>query len=145
MALVRYPFRDMETLQRQMNRLFSDLIPSTEFNGEQYVHAPAVEVSENDEAVHVKLEVPGMEAKDLNIQVTKEAVYVSGERKQESTIEDNGVKRTEFRYGKFQRVIPLSTKIENTDVKADYKDGILTLTLPKAEDEKNKIVKVNLG
>ncbi|GFE71450.1 Hsp20/alpha crystallin family protein [Chroococcus sp. FPU101] len=146
MALVRYsPFREMETLQRQMNRLFNDLVPSTEFNGEQFVHAPAVEISENDEAIHVKLEVPGMEAKDLDIQVTKEAVYVSGERRQENTTEDNGVKRTEFRYGKFQRVIPLSTKIENTDVKADYKDGILTLTLPKAEEEKNKIVKVNIG
>lgn len=146
MALVRYsPFREMETLQRQMNRLFNDLIPATEFNGEQLVYAPAVELSENDEAIHVKLEIPGMEAKDLDIQVTKEAVYVSGERRQENTTENNGVKRTEFRYGKFQRVIPLSTKIENTDVKADYKDGILTLTLPKAEEEKNKIVKVNLG
>jgi HSP20 family protein len=146
MALVRYsPFREMETLQRQMNRLFNDILPATEFNGEQFVHAPAVEISENDEAVHVKLEVPGMEAKDLDVQVTREAIYVSGERKQESRTEENGTTRTEFRYGKFQRVIPLATKVQNTDVTAEYKDGILTLTLPKAEEEKNKVVKVNIG
>ena len=55
------------------------------------------------------------------------------------------MKRSEFRYGRFSRTIPLSTRIDNTNVKGDYKDGILTLELPKAEDEKNKVTKVNLG
>lgn len=86
-----------------------------------------------------------MDAKDLDIQVTADAVSVSGERKSESKSESNGIKRTEFRYGKFQRVIPLPVRIQNTDVKAEYKDGILHLTLPKAEEEKNRVVKVNLG
>jgi HSP20 family protein len=86
-----------------------------------------------------------MEAKDIDIQVTAEAVAISGERKSEIKTEEKGMTRTEFRYGKFRRVIPLPVRIQNTNVSADYKDGILTLTLPKAEEEKNKVVKVSLG
>ena len=58
--------------------------------------------------------------------------------------EENGVTKSEFHYGKFQRVIPLPARIQNTQVQAEYKDGILNLTLPKSEEEKNKVVKVNL-
>jgi len=72
------------------------------------------------------------------------AVAISGERKSEKKTEDNGRTVTEFHYGKFQRVIPLSARVENTNVTAEYKDGILNLTLPKTTQEKNKVVKVNL-
>jgi HSP20 family protein len=85
-----------------------------------------------------------MEAKDLDIQVMADRVAISGERKSETKSEENGRTRSEFRYGKFQRVIPLPARIQNTNVTADYKDGILNLTLPKSEEEKNKVVKVNL-
>ena len=73
------------------------------------------------------------------------ASLIAGERKSETKTEENGRTQTEFRYGKFSRVIPLPVKIQNTNVTAEYKDGILNLTLPKAEEEKNKVVKVNLG
>ncbi len=86
-----------------------------------------------------------MEAKDLDIEVTVDRVSISGERKSETKSEENGRTRSEFRYGKFSRVIPLPTAIQNTNVTAEYKDGILNLTLPKAEEEKTKVVKVNLG
>jgi HSP20 family protein len=92
----------------------------------------------------LKLEVPGIEAKDLDISVTQNAVSISGERKEETKTQENGVTKSEFYYGKFQRVIPLPARIQNTQVRAEYKDGILNLTLPKAESEKNKVVKVNL-
>ncbi len=92
----------------------------------------------------IKLEVPGMSAKDLDIQVMIDRVAIAGERKSETKSEEDGKTRTEFRYGKFQRVIPLPSRIQNTNVTADYKDGILNLTLPKSEEEKNKVVKVNL-
>ena len=78
------------------------------------------------------------------MQVTENAVAISGDRSAETKAEDKGITRSEFHYGKFQRVIPLSARIQNTNVKAEYKDGILNLTLPKAEEEKNKVVKVNL-
>lgn len=145
MPLVRYsPFPELGALQRQMNRLFEDVLyPGWREEGEFNLN-PAAELSETDEAIHLKLELPGMEAKDIDIQVTKEAVSISGERKQESKTEKDGVTRSEFRYGKFERVIPLPVEIDNTHVSAEYKDGILTLDLPKVEEEKTKVIKVNL-
>jgi HSP20 family protein len=145
MTLVRWePFREIDTLQRQMNRLFDDFTLTKENrNGLKFV--PAAELEETDDAIYLKLEIPGMDAKDLDIQVSAEAISVSGERKSESKTEENGVTRTEFRYGKFERVIPLSVRVQNDKVEAEYSDGILRLTLPKAEADKNKVVKVKVG
>jgi HSP20 family protein len=109
-----------------------------------FSRVPAAELKETEDAIHLKLELPGIQAQDLDLQVTENAVYLSGERKSETQSEDKGVIKSEFQYGKFQRVIPLSARIENTNVTADYKDGILNLTLPKAQEEKNKVVRVNL-
>lgn len=106
---------------------------------------PAAEMHESPEAIHLRLEVPGMEPGDLDVQVTAESVSISGERQEETKTEEKGVTRTEFRYGRFQRVIPLSTRIQNDKVQAEYKNGILSLTLPKAEVEKTKVVKVNIS
>jgi HSP20 family protein len=147
MALIRWePFREINSLQREMNRLFDDMARTTANGGNSgLAFIPAAEMQETPEAIHLKLEVPGMEAKDLDVQVTAEAVSISGERKEETKSEEKGMTRTEFRYGKFQRVIPLSTRIQNDKVQAEYKNGILSLTLPKAEAEKNKVVKVNIG
>ena len=142
MALVRYnPWSEMNSLQRQLNRLFDDaLTPANWDDFGNFSKVPAAELTETDDALHLKLEVPGMEAKDIDIQVMADRVAISGERKSEI----NDKTRSEFRYGKFQRVIPLPARISHTNVTADYKDGILNLTLPKSEEEKNKVVKVNL-
>ena len=142
MALVRYnPWQEMNSLQRQLNRLFDDALTNDNWGDfSNLSKVPAAELTEKDDALHLKLEVPGMEAKDLDIQVMADRVAISGERKSE--IKEKT--RSEFRYGKFQRVIPLPARIQNTNVTADYKDGILNLTLPKSEEEKNKVVKVNL-
>ena len=146
MALVRYnPWQEMSSLQRQLNHLFDDLVTPTRWDDlGKLSKLPAAELSETDEALHLKLEVPGMEAKDLDIQVTADSVSISGERKEESKSEEKGVTRSEFRYGKFSRVIPLPVEIQNSNVTAEYKDGILNLTLPKSEAEKTQVVKVNV-
>ena len=146
MALVRYsPWQEFSSLQRQLNRLFDDvMIPESWGDFGNLAKVPAAELTETDDALHLKLEVPGMEAKDLDIQVTADSVSISGERKSETKSEDKGVTRSEFRYGKFSRVIPLPARIQNTNVTAEYKDGILNLTLPIAQEEKNKVVKVSL-
>ncbi|MBD2435234.1 Hsp20/alpha crystallin family protein [Nostoc sp. FACHB-110] len=145
MALVRWnPWQEINTVQRQLNRLFEeDMLPSTLLE-RTLTKVPAAELQETEEAVQLRLELPGIEAKELDIQVTEKAVYISGERKSETKTEDKGVIKTEFHYGKFQRLIPLPTRIQNNHVTAEYKDGILHLTLPKAEDEKKKVVKLNL-
>ncbi|MEO1004428.1 MAG: Hsp20/alpha crystallin family protein [Cyanobacteria bacterium J06638_38] len=146
MALVRYnPWQEVNSLQRQLNRLFDDALTPTNWDDfGNLSKVPAAELTDTDDALHLKLEVPGMSAKDLDIQVMADRVAISGERKSETKTEANGNTRSEFRYGKFQRVIPLPVRIQNTSVTADYKDGILNITLPKSEAEKNKVVKVNL-
>ncbi len=143
MALVRYnPWQEMNSLQRQLNRLFDDALTTNDWGDfGNLAKIPAAELTETDDEIHLKLEVPGISAKDLDIQVMADRVAISGERKSE--IKEKT--RSEFRYGKFQRVIPLPARIQNTNVTADYKDGILNLTLPKSEEEKNKVVKVNLN
>ncbi|MCL6433263.1 MAG: Hsp20/alpha crystallin family protein [Leptolyngbyaceae cyanobacterium HOT.MB2.61] len=144
MALVRWePLREITSLQREMNRLFDTLSPISATNGERFL--PVVEMEETPDAIHLKAELPGIDIKDLDVQVAADSVSISGERKSESRTEDKGIFRSEFYYGKFQRVVSLPARIQNTDVKAEYKDGILHLTLPKAEEEKNKVVKVKLG
>ncbi|MDZ7965148.1 MAG: Hsp20/alpha crystallin family protein [Nostoc sp. DedSLP03] len=145
MVLVRYnPWQELNALERHINGLLGDTkVPSTRLE-KGFVRVPAAELHETDDAIHLKLELPGLSAKDLDIQVTQDAVHISGERKSETQTQDKGITKSEFYYGKFQRVIPLSARVQNTNVTADYKDGILNLTLPKTEQEKNKVVKVNL-
>jgi HSP20 family protein len=146
MAIIRYnPWQEMNALQRQLNRLFDDaLMPDSWGDFGNLAKVPAAELTETENEFHLKLEIPGMEAKDLDIQVMADRVAIAGERKSETKTEENGVTRSEFRYGKFSRVIPLPARIQNTNVTAEYFDGILNLTLPKAEEERNKVVKVNL-
>jgi HSP20 family protein len=160
MALVRYnPWSEMNSLQRQLNRMFDDVLtPATLADFGNFSKVPAAELTETEENLVLKLEVPGMQPAELNIEATAKSISISGERKSETQAEDLGKTRlsegvyhkgttsfrTEFRYGSFQRVIPLPVRIQNTEVKAEYKNGILHLTLPKAEAEKNKVVKVNL-
>nr|ACB37694.1 Hsp20-1 [Microcystis aeruginosa NIES-298] len=148
MALIRWePFREVERLQKEMNRLLDRIVPTDVGNGEKVglSFIPAAEMTETPEAVQLKLEIPGMEAKDLNVEVTADSLTINGERKSEIKTEEEGFTRTEFRYGKFHRVIPLPVQVDNTNVAAEYKDGILNLTLPKAEEEKNKVVKVSIS
>ncbi|AFZ23225.1 molecular chaperone (small heat shock protein) [Cylindrospermum stagnale PCC 7417] len=139
------PFRDVSSLQRQINRLFDRLIPTDGGERAGFNFIPAAELEETEEALNLRLEVPGLEPKDINVEVTPESVVISGERKTESRTKENGVTRSEFRYGKFQRIIPLPSLVQNDKVHAEYQNGILRLNLPKAESERHKAVKVNLG
>ena len=146
MVLVRHsPFREIESWQRQMNRVVNSIMTTGEgnFNG-SIAFMPAVEMNETPDAIHLKVEVPGLLAKDLDVQVTQDAVSIKGARKSESKTEENGVTRSEFRYGSFQRVITLPARIQNDKVEAEFKNGVLTLNLHKTEEEKNLVVKVNL-
>jgi len=151
MAVIRWePLSEMSTLRRQMDRLFDELMQarsnSPEFtlsNGNAWV--PAVEVKETDAEVVLRAEIPGVEAKDLDVQVTQKAVAITGEHRHEKKSEQKGHLRSEFRYGKFQRVVPLPAQVQNDQVKAQLQDGILTLNLPKLEAEQRKVVKVTIG
>lgn len=144
MAMIRWqPFQEMESLRRQMDRMFDEM-PG--LNREAQINwKPAIELKSTNDSVVVRAEIPGVEGKDLDIRVSREAVVISGETRYENSSEDKGFFRSEFRYGKFQRVIPLPVEVQNDQVKADFNNGILTLTLPKVEAAKNSVVKVSLN
>jgi HSP20 family protein len=143
MTLIRWqPFQELETLRRQMDHLFDDM------NGLNRTSAvswqPAIEVQDANDHLILRVQIPGIEAKDLDVRVTREAVSVSGEHRYEKTGSANSFFRSEFRYGKFGRVIPLPVAVLNDQVKADFTNGILTLTLPKVTAAQNCVVKLNL-
>ncbi|XGB43285.1 MAG: Hsp20/alpha crystallin family protein [Nodosilinea sp. LVE1205-7] len=145
MSLIKWaPFADIDTLQKEMNHLFEQVMPGRREQPWEGAFVPAAELTETDTAVDLRLEVPGLLPEDIDIQVRADRVEITGERKSESTSEENGVTRSEFRYGRFQRVIPLPTRVQNTAAEAEYKDGILNLHLPKDEEEQKKVVKVKV-
>lgn len=144
MALIRWqPFQEMETLRRQMDQVFDEM---TALNrSSQTTWQPAIELQDTEENVILRAEIPGIEGKDLDVRVTREAVAITGEHRYEKKTEEKGFFRSEFRYGKFQRVVPLPVAVQNDQVKADFTNGILTLTLPKVDAAKNRVVKLNLA
>ena len=141
MALIRWqPWQEVETLSRQIDRLFEDAVPASRMQA----RTPAIELKTTDTEVILRAELPGIEAKDLDIQVTREAVAIAGEYRTETKTEGVRFFRSEFRSGSFRRVVPLPVEIQHDQVGAEFKDGILTLTLPKREADRNQVVKINL-
>lgn len=157
MTIMRWqPWREMETLRKQMDRLFDEWLTSDSWmerdsslsllpKRENALWAPAIEMHETDNEVVLKAQLPGVKPEDLDIQVTEDAVSIAGEHREEARSEEKGIVRSEFRYGHFQRVIPLPVSIRNHEVKSEFKDGVLTLMLPKSQESRSRVVKVNLG
>lgn len=146
MSLIKWePFAEIESLQKEMNRLFEQFTPTRREHlfGDGFV--PAVELKDNDTSIDLKVELPGLAPEDIDIQVSADTVSITGERKSETKTEEEGMTRSEFHYGRFQRVIPLPVQVQNNDAEAEYKDGILRLHLPKDEAEQQKVVKVPIG
>ncbi len=143
------PFQEIESLQHEMNRLFETLSPSIDRKANGSVSRvdflPAVELKTTPDAVVLRVELPGFDPKAINVEVASEAVLISGDRPSEIKPNEHTMTRSEFRYGAFYRVVPLPTRVQQSEVQADYKDGILTLRLPKLESEKNRVVKVSLS
>ena len=143
MALIRLlPFSEMETLRRQMDQVFDQMLTARE---SQINWKPAVELEDTDNNLILRAQIPGVSAKDLNIRVTQQVVAIDGEKRHENKTENGGYVRSEFRYGKFQRVIPLPVAVVNDKVQAEFKDGILKLTLPKVTEARSQVVKINLA
>ena len=144
MRLVRWqPFAEMESLRHQMDRMFDELAGINSQSSTSWT--PAIEIQDREDSLVLRAEIPGVEAKDLDIQVAREAVAISGEHRYENKTQEQSFFRSELRYGSFQRTIPLPVAVENNQAQAEFKDGILKLTLPKAQEARHKVVKINLG
>jgi HSP20 family protein len=146
--MIRYfqPLRELENLRRQMDLVFDELSAQTAQTSDTSASwAPAVELIDTGDNLILQVQLPGIAAKNLDVQVTRDAVAIAGERQRQHHSENTNYLHSEFRYGKFQRVINLPVAVQNDKVKADFHDGILTLTLPKVEEVRNRVVKINLG
>ncbi|MEX0269715.1 Hsp20/alpha crystallin family protein [Leptolyngbyaceae cyanobacterium UHCC 1019] len=142
--IVRYwqPLTEIETMRRQFDRVRNDL---TTTDSAQTAWAPVIELKDVNDAFTLRVQLPGITAEDLDIQVSRNAVAIAGEHRQESEQSNNGTVRSEFRYGKFHRIVRLPAVVQNDHVQAEYKDGILNLTLPKVTEARNQVVKISLG
>lgn len=130
-------------LQRRMNRLFEDFTRGFEMMpfGEQ-TWMPRVNISENDKEICVTAELPGMEEKDLDVTLTKNTLTLKGEKKEEKEEKDRNYHRVERTYGSIFREIPLPVEVEADKVDAKFKNGVLTVTLPKSHQAQATAKKV---
>ncbi len=152
MTLSRWqPFQELSTIRKQMDRLFEDMLSVGDhdwlgLHSMGGMWAPALEIKETDKELILKAEIPGIDAKDLEVEVSEDRVTIAGEHKEEETSEDKDKNyyRSEFHYGKFERVVPLPMPIKTDQIKSEFKQGILTLTLPKVEEAPKTVVKVKL-
>jgi len=145
MAITRWdPFREVAALQNRVNALFRD------FNeGESAMTTasfiPAVDIYEDEKKVVLKLEVPGMSEKDLDVSVENSVLTVKGERKFAAEEKEENFHRIERRYGSFYRAFTLPTTVDTEGIDAKYDAGILKLELKKKPEAQPKQIKVNVG
>ncbi len=139
------PFGELGTLRREMDRLWDS------FFGERPLArmwerewAPSLDVSETKDNFVVKAEVPGIDAKDIDISLTGDVLTIRGEKKQEREEKEEDYHLLERSYGSFSRSIRLPAEVESTKIKASYKNGILRVTLPKSEKVKAKEVRIKV-
>ncbi len=153
MTLSRWqPFRELTTIRKQMDRLFEDMLDSQDkdwlgLHSVGGMWTPAVELEETEVALILKAEIPGIDAKDLTVEVDQDRVTISGEYKKEDKVTDKEQNffRSEFYYGEFERNVSLPMPVKTDAIKSSFKDGVLTLTMPKVTVEPKKSVKINLS
>ncbi|MFZ0340294.1 MAG: Hsp20/alpha crystallin family protein [Terracidiphilus sp.] len=146
MAINRWdPFREVVVLQRRLNPLFGGPSTETENPLTTASFTPAVDVYEDDKKVVLKLEVPGIEEKDLDVSVEKNILTVKGERKFENEEKEENFHRIERRYGSFYRAFTLPTTVDTENVDASYNAGVLKIELTKKPEAQPKQIKVNVA
>ena len=141
------PFREFSTVQDRLNRLFRESYGS-EGRDEALntsAFAPAVDVYEDEHSVTLKVQVPGIDEKDIDIRIENNTLTLHGERKMEKEEKEENFRRVESSYGSFTRSFSLPTTVDAEKVTADYAKGILKITLPKKAEAKPKQIKVNVG
>ena len=139
------PTRGLTTLQDQINRLFSESLDRTGEEGSLSAWAPAVDIYETEHELVVKADLPDIDPKDLDIRVENNILTIRGERKFEKKVNEDNYLRVERAYGTFSRSFTLSNTVNADAIKAEYQNGVLTLTIPKREEAKPKQIKVNVG
>ncbi len=140
--LIRWePVRDMMSLREAMDHLFDEAF-TRPFGLTDGMQMPAVDMYQTDNEVVVRATLPGIKADDVQISVTGDLLTIKGETKEENKVEEKSYHLRERHYGAFQRTLSLPTAVVSDKAKAEFEDGILTISLPKAEEVKPKTITV---
>jgi HSP20 family protein len=146
MKLIKYvtPVNDLLSLNERFNRTFGDFLK--DYNDELFSSAwlPAVDITENDESYEIKAELPGLKKEDVKITVHDNVLTLKGEKKEEKEERKKGCHRGERTFGSFVRSFSLGARVDNNRIQADFKDGVLTVTLPKTMEAKVKEIEVKV-
>ncbi len=147
MALVRWdPWTTLPSLQDRINRLFEEAFPARTGAREEetalFDWRPAVDTYEEGDKIVIKAELPGVKKEDVSIDVKDSVLTIKGERKHEENINEDNYYRRESAYGKFQRAFTLPDAVDPEQIEATYKDGVLKVSVPKAEESKTKKIEI---
>ena len=142
MTLVRWynSYPEIDALRRQFDRLLDENLPA---GWGDTTFTPAAELHTTASAVIVRFALPGIDRESLKVEAMVKSLTVRGDRPAPTDTE-GAERRSEFRYGAFARTVPLPVRVKNTEASVDYTDGILTVTLPKADEEVNQVITLNL-
>lgn len=143
-AIVREEERPIEAFQREMNRLFDEFMSGSWpalYRGleERWpAFAPRVDVTETENELHISAELPGIDAKDVDVSISKDMLTIRGEKREEQEEKGRNYYRTERSYGSFQRMISLPAEVDSDKVEATFKNGVLSITLPKTVEARHQ-------
>jgi HSP20 family protein len=149
-GIVRFdPFRELDRIQSEMNRLFEGVNTAPERSGGMIqggrLWSPSVDVAETESEIVLRAELPGMKQEDIDIELTGDTLTVRGERKFENEERRENFVRVERSYGRFQRSFTVGVPVKGDEVAATYRDGILEIHLPKSEENKPRKIGVTVG
>ncbi len=147
MALIRLrPFSPALEIQTQMNRLFDNFLGQPTASGVmERAWAPAVDMYETKDEVVVSAELPGISEQDIHLSITGDLLTIQGQRHGSDEVKEGSSYRRERWFGKFERTLALPMPVETGQVKATYRDGVLTVKLPKVEQIKPKEIKIDVA
>lgn len=145
--LTRKPIGNLFNLHNEMGRLFGDLLSSQEndVDTENASWIPTVDISESENTYEIHAELPGVTENDVNISVTDNLLTIKGEKQVQENTDNKNYHRVERRYGSFKRSFTLPRLVNTSEIKAGFKDGILSLTIPKAEEAKPKEIQISVN
>jgi len=138
------PFRGVSTFQDQINRFFNEAFDHSSDEANLTPWAPSVDIYETEHQLVVKADLPDIKPEELDIRVENNILTIRGERKFEKKVDDNNYLRVERSYGSFSRSFSLANTVNTEAIQADYKNGVLTLSIPKREEAKPKQIKVHV-
>jgi HSP20 family protein len=147
MDLIRWnPWNELVSLRERMNRVFDDSLFRSDRREDSFAMgtwSPAVDMFQKDDTVVIKAELPGLDKKDVSLDLQNGVLTLKGERKYENEVKEENYYRREMSCGKFIRSFTLPADVDADKIKAEFQNGLLTVEVPKPEEHKPKQIKVN--